>query len=161
LETRIDATYDAKEISRLANDIWHEYYPNIIGLDHVEYILANYQSVKAIKKELEEGYCYYFVKQKNKNIGYFSFIERENDIHISKLYLVKDKRNEGIGGFIIDTIIAYAKDLSYKAVSLNVNRHNINSVAFYKKNGFTIKEEINYPIGLNLEFNDYIMEREV
>ena len=161
MKTRITETTDSKGLAKIAKEIWNEYYPTVIGQDHVDYILSHYQTASKIAEDMENGFLYYFVYEGTKKIGYVSFVVLKDEIYLSKLYLKKEARGRGIGEFILEMIKGIALSSSRHQIRLNVNRHNIGSVVFYKKQGFTIKEEVNVPIGNGLEFNDYIMVKEV
>ena len=52
---------DIQALAEKANEIWHEYFIPIIGLEQVEYMIDKYQSVKGLTQQINEGYSYYFV----------------------------------------------------------------------------------------------------
>ena len=47
------------KIAALANEIWHEHFVPIIGLDQVNYMVGKFQSYPALKDQVKEGYEYY------------------------------------------------------------------------------------------------------
>lgn len=44
-----------KLVETLASQIWYQHYPDIIGLEQVEYMLAKFNSAKAIEEQVRLG----------------------------------------------------------------------------------------------------------
>ena len=65
-----------KMIETLANTIWHEHYTPIIGEEQVSYMLEKFQSVKAMFAQIEHGYHYFLISDKQKPVGYLSYEKR-------------------------------------------------------------------------------------
>lgn len=62
---------DIQALAEKANEIWHEYFIPIIGLEQVEYMIDKYQSVKGLTQQINEGYSYYFVLADHEYCGIF------------------------------------------------------------------------------------------
>ena len=51
------------ELAELAGEIWREYWPALIGEAQTEYMVANFQSLEAIERDMaEHAYEYWFVR---------------------------------------------------------------------------------------------------
>ncbi len=58
-------------------------------------------------------------------------------IYLSRMIVRKEFHNRGIGGFLIDYIVDYARKLGYKEMSLGVDTDNSAARHLYEKKGFT------------------------
>lgn len=53
---------DQEKLADMAYEIWNEYWPSRIGQAQVDYMVANFQSLQAIKNDMaEHGYEYWFI----------------------------------------------------------------------------------------------------
>ena len=64
-------------------------------------------------------------------------LEQGEFLVIHTLAVSPDYAGKGIGSFMVDRCIAYAKDNGYKAIRLDVVPGNVPAVNLYKKKGFT------------------------
>lgn len=152
-----------EQISRLAalaDEIWHEWFPEIISVRQIDYMLNRFQSVKAITDQLAKNhYEYYFITLDGEIIGYFGIQPQENNrLFLSKIYIRKDCRGKGLGSQTFERIKAICKERGFTSVWLTVNKHNDSSVAVYKKIGFKIIGEDITDIGNGFVMNDYFFE---
>jgi GNAT superfamily N-acetyltransferase len=75
------------------------------------------------------------------------------------LYLKEECRGKGYGRQLIDFVVSEGKKIPTNFLFLNVNRFN-ESLAFYKKNGFEIVENLDIPFG-PFWLNDFIMKKPI
>ncbi len=144
-----------KEMSTIASKIIREHYDPILGTKQNDYMLEKFQSERAIKDQLSNGYNYYFVKKDDKVLGFIAFYKRLDHLYLSKLYLYKNERGKGYSKEIINFVSLKAKELGLYAIELNVNKYN-DAVMIYEKLGFTrIRSEKN-DIGHNYFMDDYV-----
>lgn len=61
------------EMSKMATEIVREHFEPLIGKEQNDYMLEMFQTEPAIKKQLQNGYNYFFVRDDNKNIGFLAF----------------------------------------------------------------------------------------
>lgn len=61
------------EMSEMATTIVREHFDPLIGKEQNNYMLAMFQTEAAIKKQLENGYKYFFVRDKERNLGFMAF----------------------------------------------------------------------------------------
>lgn len=148
-------------ISDLAENIWNEYYVPIIGREQVKYMLENIQSSAAIKIQIDNGYSYYLLKHEDEYAGYFGIKPENNSIFISKLYVKSEFRGKGFAKTSLEFIESFAKKENLPAITLTVNKNNIEAIEAYKQMGFKITGEIIQDIGHNYVMDDYKMEKQL
>ena len=66
--------------------------------------------ISAIVKQLSDGYEYYIITNKQKNVGYLGLLSEDNlsRMMISKLYIKSDSRKLGVG----DSALKFFKEFS-------------------------------------------------
>ncbi|MGN1114119.1 MAG: GNAT family N-acetyltransferase [Oscillospiraceae bacterium] len=151
-----DNEQDIEEMSRLATSIVREYYDPLLGTEQNDYMLDMFQSVHGIKEQLEHNCQYYFVVDDDNNkIGFFAYYIREDELYLSKLYLIKNQRGKGYSKAILKFLINDAKANGKNIITLNVNKYN-KSVQIYEKLGFKrIRAEVN-DIGNGYYMDDFV-----
>lgn len=151
---------DLKRIAKLANIIWHEHFPPIIGEAQVDYMVSKFQSFEAISTAVKENnYIYYMAFDNGELCGYIGIHPEGNAVLLSKIYIEKSHRGKKISRQMIETVQNEFSDYDY--MWLTVNKHNDNSVAAYKKMGFEITGEQVADIGNGFVMDDYIMEKKI
>lgn len=152
-------TADAAHIAALAREIWTEHYTPIIGSAQVEYMLAQFQSEAAIRRDIEQGYVYDIACVDNAACGY-SATRNDGESHfLSKLYVRKDCRGRGIARMLVDRAIRRARESGAKTLRLACNKHNAGSLTAYARLGFSIAGECVTSIGSGFVMDDYILEK--
>lgn len=146
-------------IESMANTIWHEHYTPIIGHEQVVYMLDKFQSVNTMKAQIDAGYHYFIINKDDKPIGYLSFNKRNEELFLSKIYVLKESRGKGIGKKAMTFVLDMAKGLDCMKVSLTVNKFNHNSIRAYESIGFINKQELVQDIGGGFVMDDYVMEK--
>lgn len=61
----------------------------------------------------------------------------EKRIYVSRMIVKKEYRGRGIGGEILEFLIAKAKSMGYSEMTIGVDKDNVNALHLYKKYGFT------------------------
>ena len=104
---RLSASNEAgiKRMSALATHIVREYFDPIVGSEQNDYMIARYESPKAIARQLADGFEYYFVlppKRADEEqgtarpIGLVSVRDQgDGELCLNKFYLVKGARGKG------------------------------------------------------------------
>ncbi|MCZ4694981.1 GNAT family N-acetyltransferase [Ancylomarina euxinus] len=152
---------DFQIIAELSSIIWKEHYTDIIGSRQVDYMLKKYQSVEAIKDQIEEGALYYLITHQGSTVGYLSYYKKADCLFLSKIYILKEYRGKGIGKKTMHYLETTAEHLGYKTLSLTVNKNNIETIKAYEKMGFKQVRDIVIDIGNDFIMDDYIMEKEL
>ena len=149
---------DIQKIADLANIIWHEHFPPIIGDAQVDYMVEKFQSYPAISNAVKtEGYIYYMAYYEDNFCGYIAIHPEEEKVFLSKIYIEKSYRGRKISKAMLNQVISDYPNA--KALWLTVNRFNENSIAAYKKMGFEIIREQAADIGNGFVMDDYVMEK--
>lgn len=146
---------EIRTLAELASEIWHEYWPCILTPEQIDYMVENFQSENAIKEQIaNENYTYYFLITDGKVAGYTGVSDKGEYLFLSKLYIKKEFRHQGIGRKAFEEI----KKLGFDKIQLTVNKYNKNTIEAYLKYGFKIINEAVTDIGNGFVMDDYIME---
>ena len=149
-------------VADLASTIWNEYYVPIIGQEQVDYMVNSFQSAEAIEKQINnENYEYYLIDHLSKPSGYISIKLMDKELFLSKFYVAREERGTGLGKEGLKFIINRAKELNANAITLTVNKYNINSIKAYEKMGFKNTGSIVSDIGAGFVMDDFTMRYEL
>lgn len=147
-----------KELSHLAIEIVKEHFDPIIGTEQNDYMIRKFQSVSAIKMQLEHGSHYYFVIDNAGNkVGFLAYYPTRNELYLSKFYLQKEQRGKGIAREILQFVIQRAIEEGFTSIVLNVNKNN-SAVLSYERLGFKKIGEERKAIGNGFFMDDFIYE---
>lgn len=146
-------------VADLAKIIWTEHYTPIIGSGQVSYMLEKFQSVKAIHDQVERGIAYYLMQFQDNFVGYFSFSIEDDVLFLSKLYVLKSARGNGVARAALSFIQEKGQELGLKKIKLTVNKNNSNSIVAYQKMGFVNVASIVQDIGNGYVMDDYVLEK--
>ena len=151
----LEKVKDIKLLTRIASNIWHEYWPGLLSEAQIDYMVEKFQSEDAILKQImNEKYTYYFIVENRNIIGYTGISDKKDYLFLSKLYLLKEYRHKGYGRKAFDKI----KELGFDKIRLTVNKYNTNAYNAYLKYGFKVIDSVVTDIGSGFVMDDYIME---
>lgn len=155
-----------EELAELASAIWHEYWPALIGAAQTDYMVEQFQSLPAIERDMREhAYEYWFIHagDDDRVVGYTGgHVEPEtNRFFISKIYLLKEHRGEGLCSATIRFYERLARERGLDALYLTVNKHNEMAIRAYKAKGFEVIDAVETDIGDGYIMDDYIMEKKL
>jgi len=158
----VQSPSEIQMVANLASAIWNEHYVPIIGKEQVDYMVNNFQSTEAIKKQIEnDNYEYYLIYHLSEPSGYMAIKLEGHELFLSKFYVLKEKRGIGLGKKGLKFIISRAKEQGAIAINLTVNKNNINSIKAYKQMGFINEGSVVADIGANFVMDDFKMRLEV
>ena len=147
------------DLAALAASIWKEHYDPILGPEQNDYMIAKFLSPSAIKEQLSENVTYCLVcTDDGEQAGFIAFYPRENELYLSKLYLCKSRRGQGIAREMMEFIKKEAGKINASSVTLNVNKHNTLAIAVYEKLGFQRIRSEKIDIGSGWYMDDYVYE---
>ena len=157
---KVSSDTELREISELADTVWHECFTDIISLEQIDYMVEKFQSYKPMTSQIaEQDYSYYAVRENAELCGYIGVKpERDNRFFLSKLYLRSDKRGRGIASLMLKKVFEEAENCGKEKVYLTVNKHNERAIAVYLRTGFVIADKAVTDIGNGYVMDDYIME---
>lgn len=150
------------EVAQLAQIIWTEHYSDMLGKDQVAYMLSGFHSRDAIALQIrDESYQYFLIRKDGAGIGYIGLQVTGAELFLSKLYVLSTERGSGVGRQSLQFIDQLARDQGADTVALTVYKHNVDSIAAYKRLGFVITGGVHFDIGSGYVMDDYRMERPV
>lgn len=149
-------------VARLAVPIWQECFTPIIGAAQVAYMLDAWQSVRAIRAQIQDGADYTLVYRLSEPIGYLALQDSPpGHCKLSKFYLLPQARGCGYGRQMMQAAIRQARTGQNHRLWLQVNRHNQRAIHFYQHAGFYTLREQRQDIGGGFHIDDFIMERPI
>ena len=159
---KLKARSEFEKLETLASAIWYEHYTPIIGKEQVAYMMKKFQSVAYMLRQSDkENYQYYIAKKHEEDVGYFSFKLKEEELFLSKFYLLQESRGKGYGRYMLEFLELCAMKAGKKHIRLTVNKYNSDSIAAYEAMGFRILEPVIFDIGGGYIMDDYRMEKKL
>lgn len=156
---------DRAVLAALASEIWHEYWPALIGEAQTDYMVEQFQSLPAIERDMaEHAYEYWFVRADDGRIvGYTGGrVEPEtNRFFISKIYLRAEERGRGFASQTIRFYETLCRERGLFAMYLTVHKHNNLAIRAYLAKDFETIDSVETDIGRGFVMDDYIMEKRV
>ena len=131
---------DASLLPRLRQRMWATTYRGIYPdrvIDEFDYAG---QEAKDLARLRDPSYRVFFIKDGEKNIGYFSFHDRDT-LYIQSLYLLPEYRRRGIGRRVFALAREIAGQKGRDGIRCHCNAHNTAALAFYRAMGGRIVSE--------------------
>jgi ribosomal protein S18 acetylase RimI-like enzyme len=157
----VSTEYQIEIVESLAREIWPEHYIPIIGREQVDYMLARFQSRRAIGEQIRTGIAYFLIKEDDAHIGYMAVQPKGRELFLSKIYVKSSRRGLGYGRKAVQFAEKVARDLGLDKIVLTVNKNNVNSIKAYEKIGFTNTGSVVQDIGSGFVMDDYKMEKKL
>ena len=149
---------DIMDVATLANEIWHQHFVPIIGLDQVEYMVEKFQSYPAISNQIKnDGYEYFKIHINNTFAGYTGVHAENDSLFLSKLYIKQACRGNRLASHALNYLIGICKERSLQRIWLTCNKYNANTLAVYDHLGFKVTDEQVADIGNGFVMDDYIL----
>jgi ribosomal protein S18 acetylase RimI-like enzyme len=102
----------------------------------------------------------------NQLVGYCSYAlagdlgERKfGEMKLEQIYLLPECYGQGLGKLMMRHVEQQARARGCRTLALQVNKRNAVAIAFYRKAGFTVREEAVFDIGNGFVMDDYVMEK--
>lgn len=150
-----------EELATLANEIWHEYFVEILSPQQIDYMVEKFQSKQAQEKAIyEDGYTYFLYEGK-KLLGYCGVRPEDERMFLSKLYLHKEQRGKGLSSLLLSRAIDYTKELGKTAIYLTCNKYNTHSLDVYHAKGFYQIDAVKTDIGNGFIMDDYVLQKDI
>jgi len=144
------------EIQRLADEIWHDHYVEIIGQSQVDYMLGRFYSTASMESQMEAGQRFYCVMDGDNAMGFVAIEKKEDGcFFLNKLYVKTLNQRGGLGAWILGELTSEMPGL--RELRLQVNRQNFKAINFYFKMGFVIECVADFDIGDGYFMNDFVM----
>lgn len=161
---RVSTSEQIAAVAVLADEIWNQHFPPLIGQKKTDYMLGKFQSAEAISRQIrEDGYEYYLVADEDEMVGYLALIpdEKGGSMQISKIYLKLASRGRGLGKAMLSLVEQECASRGIRELWLAVNKGNAGSIAFYERVGFVVADATVTDIGKGFVMDDYRMAKTV
>jgi diamine N-acetyltransferase len=157
------AVTDIPLIQELAHKIWYGYYPAIISVEQINYMLELMYGSATLYHELTSHVIYELVMDHQVTIGYLSYQyeQAQHRVKLNKLYLLPEYHGQGIGQSMLSHVQEESKCYKADQIYLTVNKNNEKAIKAYKKFGFAVTESIVNDIGGGHVMDDFIMTYEI
>jgi ribosomal protein S18 acetylase RimI-like enzyme len=83
-------------------------------------------------------------------------VQDPDSLEVARLYTLEEVWGRGVGQFLLDAALAFAKGKGKTFVWLGVWEHNARAIRFYQKNGFKTFGSHPFPFGDEIQ-NDWLM----
>ena len=163
----VETNEQTRELASMANAIWNEYWPAIIGQDQTSYMIERFLSYDAITRDMTENdYEYWFVvadkDEPTERIVGFTGGHNEpetNRFFISKIYLFAQERGKHFASDVITFYNNLCLQRGLAAMYLTVNKRNELGIRAYQGKRFETIDAVATDIGHGFVMDDFIMER--
>ncbi|HER35179.1 MAG: GNAT family N-acetyltransferase [Halothiobacillaceae bacterium] len=146
-------------VAALADRIWWQVYPPIIGAAQVHYMLGRGYSLPALRASWRAGTHYSLLWMGPCRVGFSAWRPTPGSAFLDKLYLLPSLHGRGFGRWLIEATCREIAAGGHDAVTLRVNRHNHAALRAYARAGFAIIGRDRLPIGAGFVMDDYLMRR--
>ena len=151
---------DIAAVIALAGVVWRHHYPGIISMEQIDYMLAQRYTPAIILAQMQSGDAWWEqALLGGRMIGFAQYELHGRSMKLDKLYLHQDFQRQGYGGRMLAHVEDAARRRGADAVRLNVNKHNLKSIAAYRKNGYEVVETAVVDIGGGYVMDDYVMQK--
>ncbi|UXI66481.1 GNAT family N-acetyltransferase [Tahibacter amnicola] len=151
---------DFDTLGELGRTIWRAHYISIITIEQIEYMLNGRYTADKLQRYIDSSECWLeLLWVGDELVGYCSYARTADpdELKLEQLYLLPDWHGRGLGGFMLRHVEQRARDVGCSRIMLTVNKQNTNSIAVYRKSGFTVREEAVFDIGNGYVMDDYVM----
>lgn len=151
---------DFETVARLGSTIWRSHYSKMISMAQIDYMLAGRYTPENLRRYLvADDRWLDLLRLGDKPVGYCSYARTSTpgEAKLEQLYLLQEHHGKGLGGFMLRHVEAEARRRGFDRLMLQVNRRNVDSIAIYRKSGFTVREEAVFDIGNGFVMDDYVM----
>jgi GNAT superfamily N-acetyltransferase len=87
-------------------------------------------------------------------------VQDPDSLEVARLYTLEEVWGRGVGQFLLNAALIFAKEKGMTYVWLGVWEHNARAMRFYEKNGFKAFGSHPFPFGDEIQ-NDWLMRVEV
>lgn len=95
-------------------------------------------SEKALELYLTDGIAFVAAGADGRALGYGGMLPSGNEGEILNLAVHPDARRQGLGGALLDALLAEAKRRGLALVALEVRVSNLGAIALYRSRGFAV-----------------------
>lgn len=139
--------------------IWHQHYPSIITVEQIDYMLARMYALPQLLQDQANGVRFDQLFLESELVGFSAHgpISEPQTGKLHKLYVLPARHGKGLGLALLQAAEARGAAEGWKSLILQVNRRNDKALAFYRRNGFVVRECTVLDLGNGFVMDDYIM----
>jgi GNAT superfamily N-acetyltransferase len=154
---------DIEELVALARAIWYLYYPAIISIAQIDYMLEQRYAGDVLRGELTRADLWWDqLRIADRMIGFASYFKVDADeMKLDKLYVHPDEQRRGYGALLMERPLRVAREQGCCKLTLAVNKHNATAIAAYEKYGMRTVAAVTKDIGNGFVMDDYVMAKAV
>jgi GNAT superfamily N-acetyltransferase len=155
----VESAAAVTEVGRLAEEIWLEHYPAVIGMAQTRYMLDNLQNASAIAIHIARGARYFLLAHGGRHEGYAAVEQRSegSTMFLDKLYLRREVRGRGLGQRALEALVDMARTERTGRIELTVNRNNALALRCYTRFGMVVEGTRVTDIGGGHAMDDYVL----
>jgi len=157
---------DFETLARLAETIWRAHYTRIIGSAQIDYMLAERYTPEKLRLYLNAEDRWLMLLRidspgGSRAVGYCSYALADDPgaMKLEQLYLLPELHGLGLGRLMLRHVEEQARVRGLSTLMLQTNKRNDIAIAFYRRAGFTVREEAVFDIGGGFVMDDYVMEK--
>ena len=150
---------DLPTVSALAGRIWRAHYPSILSGAQIEYMLALMYDLAALRRDVARGVVYQLLEEGGRALGFCGYEEVGSELKLHKLYLEVTEHGRGLGSTLLAHVEDEARRRGLSCVVLGVNRFNEKAIKTYRRNGYSVRQELKTDIGQGFVMDDFILEK--
>jgi ribosomal protein S18 acetylase RimI-like enzyme len=132
------------------------------------YLSQAFTSVQLEKEWRNPASTFLLASLEGKLVGYTKVnlaaaqtdVQDPESLEVARLYTLEEVWGKGVGQFLLDAALVFAKEKGKTFVWLGVWEHNARAIRFYEKNGFKTFGSHPFPFGDEIQ-NDWLMRVEV
>jgi ribosomal protein S18 acetylase RimI-like enzyme len=150
---------DLAAVRTLAREVWWAHYPGIISPAQIEYMLERGYATEALAHFVTGSDAGLELAEAGGTlVGFAAWYDvDERATKLDKIYIHPRWQRHGVGGALIARIAALARKAGRRTLVLNVNKHNVQAQAAYRKRGFALREAVEVDIGGGFVMDDFVM----
>ena len=151
-------------LAELAGVIWRQHYPGIISSAQIDYMLARMYALDVLKEEIRaKGIRFVRLLVDNELAGFASLGPglAQGEMQLHKCYLLPKLHGRGYGSLLLRHCEREAVRVGARRLVLTVNKHNVNAIAAYQRNGFKKLDAVVVDIGGGFVMDDFVMAKEL
>ena len=160
---RVETPAEIEPAARLGEPIWHATYATLTSPAATDYMLEQFQSVPALRRQLaQEGYVYYLMLLGGEAAGFIGLVpHKEGKMFLSKLYVSEKYRGHGLPRAAFDFVAERCRAEGLDKIYLTVNKRNTHAIEVYRHFGFYEIDAVVTDIGCGYVMDDYILKKDV
>lgn len=146
-------------VCALARVVWQATYPALISQAQIDAMLADRYAADRIHAQRDDpDHAWRVARRNQETVGFAHAVREGAHCKLDKLYVHPGYQRQGIGTALLHAVLDWARQQQAHRVWLQVNRHNTQAIAAYRKYGFVIAGSQVFDIGDGFVMDDHVME---